>query len=66
MTPSAIIPDLDSGALAGTEEGLGTAMQKFSQIYKISPDTNIYKTKHVYANIKHKILEELVPSVLPI
>ena len=39
---------------------------KFSKIYKISPDTNLYKTKHTYAYIKHTVLEELVPSVLPL
>ena len=30
---------------------------------KISPDTNLQK---IYTNIKHKIFEELVPSVLPL
>ena len=27
---------------------------------------NLYKTKHTYTNITHKIFEELVPSVLPL
>ena len=36
----------------------------FSKIYKFSPGTNLYKTKHIYTNIKHKIFEELVPLVL--
>ena len=31
--------------------------------HKISPDTNLHKT---YTNIKHKIFEELIPSVLPL
>ena len=35
---------------------------KLSPNHKISPDTNLQKT---YTNIKHKIFEELVPSVLP-
>ena len=30
--------------------------------HKISPDTNLHKTK-TYTNIKHNIFEELVPSV---
>ena len=34
-----------------------------SKKHKISPDTNLQKT---YTNIKHKILEELVPLVLPL
>ena len=36
---------------------------KLSHNHKISPDPNIQKT---YTNIKHKIFEELVPSVLPL
>ena len=36
---------------------------KIIQSHKISPDTNLQKT---YTNIKHKIFEELVPSVLPL
>ena len=36
---------------------------KLSKKHKISPDTNLQKT---YTNIKHKIFEELVPSVLPL
>ena len=39
---------------------------KFSQIYKISPDTNLYETKDTCTNIKHKMYEELDPSVLPL
>ena len=39
---------------------------KFSQIYKISPDTNLYETKHICTNIKHKNFEQLDPSVLPL
>ena len=35
----------------------------FSKNYKISPDTNLYET---HTNIKQKIFEELVPSVLPL
>ena len=31
---------------------------------KVSPDTNLHKTKH-NTNIKHKTFEELVPSVSP-
>ena len=34
---------------------------KFYKNHKISPDTNLHKT---YTNIKHKIFEELVSSVL--
>ena len=37
---------------------------KYSKIDKISPDKNSYKTKHTYMNIKHKIFEELLLSVL--
>ena len=36
---------------------------KLSQNHKISPDTNLQKP---LTNIKHKILEESVPSVLPL
>ena len=36
---------------------------KLSTNHKISPDTNLHKT---YTNIKHKIFEELVPSVSPL
>ena len=39
---------------------------RFSQTYKNSPDTNVYKTKYTYTNIKHQIVEELVSSVLPL
>ena len=39
---------------------------KFSKIYKISPDTNLYNTKHTYKNIKHKNMEDLILSVLPL
>ena len=35
---------------------------KLSKNHKISPETNLHKTK-TYTNIKHKIFEELVPSV---
>ena len=38
---------------------------KLSKSHKISPDTNPHKTKK-YSNIKHRIFEELVPSVLPL
>ena len=34
-----------------------------SQNHKINPDTNLHKT---YTNIKHKMFEELVPSVSPL
>ena len=37
---------------------------KFSQIYKITHDTNLYEAKYTYTNIKHNIFEELAPSVL--
>ena len=36
---------------------------KLSTNHKISHDTNLHKTN---TNIKHKIFEELVPSVLPL
>ena len=36
---------------------------KFSKIHKISPDKNLFQ-KNTHTNIKHKIVEELVPSVL--
>ena len=36
---------------------------KLSKKLKISPDTNLQK---IFTNIKHKIFEELVPSVLPL
>ena len=36
---------------------------KLSKNHKISPDTNLQKT---YTKIKHRIFEELVPSVLPL
>ena len=39
---------------------------KFSKIYRIGPDTNIYKTKHRYTNVKDKIVEDSDPSVLPL
>ena len=32
---------------------------------EINPDTNLYKTKHTHTNTKHKIYEELAPSVFP-
>ena len=35
----------------------------FTKNHKISPDTNLHK---IYTNVKHKIFEELVPSVLPL
>ena len=38
---------------------------KLSINHKISHDTNLHKTK-IYTNIKHKIFEELVPSVSPL
>ena len=37
---------------------------KFSKIHKISPDTVSHKTKYTHTNIKQKIVEDLVPSVL--
>ena len=37
---------------------------KFCKIHKISPNTNLYKTKHIYTNIRHNVFKELVPSVL--
>ena len=36
---------------------------KLSKNHKISPDTNPYKK---YTNIKNKLFEEFVPSVLPL
>ena len=33
--------------------------------HKTSPDTNLHKNK-TYTSIKHKIFEELVPSVSPL
>ena len=38
----------------------------FSKIYKISPDTNLYKTKHTNTIIKRNIFKELVLLVLPL
>ena len=39
--------------------------RKLSKTHKISPDTNLHKTKHT-KSIEHKIFEELVPSVSPL
>ena len=37
--------------------------QILSKIHKINPKANLLKT---YTNLKHKIFEELVPSILPL
>ena len=39
---------------------------KFSTIYKINPDINLYHTKHKYINNKRKIFKESVHSLLPL
>ena len=38
---------------------------KFPKNHKISLDTNLHKPKR-HINVKHKIFQELVPSVLPL
>ena len=65
--PQSIISGLKTNfSLSPSYSAHKSSNQKFSKIYKISPDTNLHKAKHTYTSIKHKIFEDLVPSVLPL
>ena len=62
--PLRIIPGLKANfSPSPSDSAHRSSNQKFSKIYNTSSDTNLHKTKHTYNNIKHKIFEELVPSV---
>ena len=41
--------------LSASYSAHNSSNHKFSKIYKVSPDTNLYETKLTYTDIKHNI-----------
>ena len=69
--PQRIVSGLNTNfkfSLSPSDNAHKSSHHKFSTVYKISPNKNVCNTMHtvIYTNIKHKVFEKLVLSVLPL